>query len=133
MPTIVVETNVCTPGFQRRFTKSVSLWLHSQEVPINHVITKYYNLEAAQIYSGLYAFNNFPCLVGTEAHFAFITCQISQDRSEEFRTAMARAIAQATQPEIQLEYVFINFQPVDPNNYVNGQQVVERELQEVSK
>lgn len=128
MPTLVVETNVNQPIFQRRFAKDISMWLHKQGVQINHVITKFQNFEASQVFSGPYSFDRFPCLAGgqvgnkfpTPVNFAFITCYISQDRPAEFRTEMATVIAQVMQPEVKPEYIFINFQLVDPNNYING-------------
>jgi hypothetical protein len=131
MPTLVVETNVNTQLFQRRFAKNVSLWLHKQGAPINHVITKYHSLEVSQVFSGPYAFDKFPCLAGSKLNFAFVTCYISQDRPAQFHKEMAAVIVEAMQPEILPEYIFINFKPVDPNHYVNGNTIKAIEPQEV--
>ena len=120
MPTLVVDTNVDTQSFQRRFAKSISLWLHKQGVPINHVITKYQRLEASKVFSGPYAFDQFPCLAGSKLNFAFVTCYVSQYRFAEFCEKMAAVIVETMKSEISPKYIFINFKPVDPNHYLNG-------------
>lgn len=123
MPTIIFETNVSSQEFKRHVSKKVSMWLNHEGIPINHVITKYRNVEASDIYSGPYAFDRFPCAAESELKFAFISCHIAQDRSDQFKAAMAHVIVQAAQNEIKPNFIFINFHPVDPNNYFNGDQI----------
>ncbi len=120
MPTFAVETNVDTQLFQRRFAKNISLWLHKQGTTINHVITKYHYLKSSQVFSGHYSFDKFPCRAGAELNFAFVTCYISQERPADFYKEVMAVIVKAMQPEVSPEYIFVNFKPVDPAKYFNG-------------
>lgn len=126
MPTIEVETNVPLKAFQARFSTAISVWFHRQGVDINHTIIQYRELEASHVSSGPYPFDRFPSRGGIPVHFAFVTCQIAQDRAPQFCTELAQVICRSLQPEIAPDFIFISFRRVDPADFVVGRDVAEK-------
>ena|SRR5579884_720099 len=114
MPTFLVETNVTTAEFRQRVAKKVSLWLHRQNIQINHVIMKFYELTPERTFSGPFPFDRFPSALHQQTSFAFVTCQIARDRSRDFMLELAEKLLEAMHPEIDADRAFITFQPVDP-------------------
>ena len=120
MPTFTIETNVVTNEFRKRVAKKVSLWLYQQQIPINHVMIKFYELGAEHVFSGPFPFHQFPGETEKERPFAFITCQVAQERPAQFRCELAHKLAEAIQPEISYDRTFITFQLVDPTHHFTG-------------
>jgi hypothetical protein len=124
MPTLTIETNVTAIDFRRRVAKKISLWLHQQDIPLNHAITKFYEIAPDRIFSGPFPFDRFPEAAHQECTFAFITCQIAQNRSSQFRFELARKLLEVIQPEISQDRTFISFQLVDPGLSFTGKNLV---------
>ncbi len=124
MPTLTIETNVTTTDFRKRVTKKISLWFDQQDIPLNHVITKFYDIVPDHIFSGPFPFDQFPKTLPEEVSFAFITCQIAHNRSPQFRRELARKLLDVIQPEIPQDRIFISFQLVDPALHFMGATLV---------
>jgi hypothetical protein len=114
MPTFLVETNVTTDEFRQRVAKKVSLWLHHQNIQMNHVIMKFYELTPERTFSGPFPFDKFPGITCPRVSFAFVACQVAKDRPPEFLSELARKLVEAMQPEVDSSRAFISFQLVDP-------------------
>lgn len=130
MPKLIVETNQQAASFRQRFARRVSLWLRREGIDINHVIVKFYERPADSVYSGPYAFDQFPHLQGETADFAFVTCDIDRDRPRSFRERLAHYITDCMKSDIPPEYIFIKFQPVDPADFYVGQKLLDSQQQQ---
>jgi hypothetical protein len=122
MPTITIESTVTDRTVHRRFARSVSQWLRGQGVELNHVITKFVEVDPRHVFSG-----PFP-LAGVEpdlAPFAFATCTIGAHRTAAFRSGLASEIVDALAPAVEPGRIFIQFELADPELHVTGADIVE--------
>lgn len=114
MPTFLIETSVTSTEFRQRVAKKVSLWLQRRNIHMNHVIMKFYELTPERAFSGPFPFDRFPSMSYQKVDFAFVTCQIAEDRSTDFMLELARKLVEAMEPEINADRAFITFQLVNP-------------------
>lgn len=115
MPTLTVETNVNLEELRRTFTKEVSLWLRARDVNVNHVITKFINVDAHSVYSGPFPFSYRDD--GQAASFAFVRIEISHRRSHQFLKSFSFVCRQILSNYIEQESIMVSFLPVNPENY----------------
>lgn len=131
MPTLTVETTICTPGLRKRFSQAITRHLQKEHILANHVITRYYEIAPSHVYSGMVSFDRFPSLAGKAADFAFVTCSMANERDEAFQKRLGRVILDALQPDIPADFIFITFHLVDPRQtFVGLSGLQEREEQD---
>ncbi|MFB7513153.1 hypothetical protein [Streptomyces sp. NPDC056144] len=115
MPTITVDTSVDDPALRKSFTKNISLWLRTQDVDINHVITRFSHPRDGELFSG-----PFPLT----PDFAFVRLTVDRSRTEVFREEFALRVVRELGPRIAPERVFVQFDLVDPRLHLTGAALV---------
>lgn len=115
MPTITVETDRDSTALRRRCAKAWSLWLRGEGVDINHVLVRFTPLTGDQVFSG-----PFPLGSAQGPGFALVRCVVAEDRSPEFRAALAAQITASLEPDVAPERTFVQFEPVDPRTHFTG-------------
>ncbi|MFF3377451.1 hypothetical protein ACFYXF_31400 [Streptomyces sp. NPDC002680] len=116
MPTITVDLSADDPALRKAFTKNLSLWLRTQGVDINHVITRFTQLRDHDVFSG-----PFPLTTG----FAFVRLTVDRARTAAFRRELAERVVRELGPRIAPERVFVQFDPVDPGLHFTGASLAE--------
>ncbi|MFI6624950.1 hypothetical protein [Streptomyces sp. NPDC050528] len=116
MPTITVDTSVDDPALRKTFTKNLSLWLRTQGVDINHVITRFNQVNDQDVFSG-----PFPL---TSA-FAFVRLTVDHARTDTFRRELAERVVRELGPRVAPGRVFVQFDPVDPRLHFTGASLAE--------
>ncbi|WP_326783439.1 hypothetical protein [Streptomyces sp. NBC_00151] len=116
MPTITVDTSANDSALRKDFTKSISLWLRTQEVDINHVITRFTHPDEGELFSG-----PFPLT----ADYAFVRLTIDRARPETFRRELAQRVVRELGPRVAPERVFVQLDLVDPRLHFTGSSLLE--------
>lgn len=120
MPTITVEGSPIPTEVRRAVARKLSLWLRTQGVDINHVITRFRPADPAGVFSG-------PFPLADSGAFAFVRCTVGAHRTADFRRGLSTQLVRTLSPAVPAGRIFIQFEQVDPGLHINGADIIEEQ------
>ncbi|RPF20745.1 hypothetical protein [Myceligenerans xiligouense] len=114
MPTILIETESLEPAQRRRIAVQLTRWLSDRDIRSDRVVVRFAVADLDLAFSGGLPVSAMRDPAAARAA-AWVTCCVSPDRDEEFRSGLARRITEVLQVTTSTALCYIEFRPTDPD------------------
>lgn len=126
MPTILIETNALSAPEQRRIAVQLTRWFADHGIRPDRVVVRFTVADLNLAFSG-----GLPVVAmrhpDAVCDAAWVTCCISPDRDDEFRSGLADRIAELLQVTRHTALFYVEFRPTDPRQvYLAGRSPLHR-------
>ncbi|MFF8837879.1 hypothetical protein [Streptomyces sp. NPDC015130] len=115
MPTITIASADLSAARRRTAALSITRWLKDRGISGAHVVVRFEPVDEESVFTGGWPVSALPRPAQDEGlHHASVTCRVSPDRDESFRSALAAHIAEALGVTDRTAFFYLEFRPTSP-------------------